>query len=89
MDIFSIIKVAFLGTSCGTLFLSLIFLLFPDLYFSIEEMLDIELFHSTHFLTVVEGEINILNEWIIKYRLIFGLLFVLLSLYNIKSLIVL
>lgn len=89
MDAFSFIKVFFLGTSYGTLFFSLIFLLFPDLYFSIEEMFDADIVPTVKFLTVVEGEVNFLNDWIIRHRLVFGTLFVLLSLYNIKSLIVL
>lgn len=89
MEPLGFIKIFFLGTSCGTLFFSLIFLLFPDLYFSIEDMFDANVVPSAKFLTTVEGEINFLNDWIIKHRLIFGTLFVLLSLYNIKSLIVL
>ena len=89
MEFFVISKYIFLGTSFGTLFFSLIFLLFPDLYVRIENTVNMELFESTTFLTALEGKIDFLNDWIFKNRIIFGILFVLLSLYNIKSLIVL
>jgi multisubunit Na+/H+ antiporter MnhG subunit len=87
MDLIFIIKTFFIGTSFGTLFFSLIFLLFPDLYFRIEDAVGRDLFGSTTFLTALEGRVNFLNDWIFKYRLLFGTLFVLLSLYNIRSLI--
>ena len=89
MDLFLIIKYVLLFTSFGTLVLSLIFLLFPDLYSHIEEVVNSEVLESTDFFTVLEGKINFLNDWIFKNRLIFGSLFVLLSLYNINSLVAL
>ena len=89
MEIVAIIRFICLGASFGTLCLSLIFLLFPDLYLRIEEIVDLELISETDFFTTLEGKINFLNDWIFKNRIFFGILFVLLSFYNIKSLIVL
>ena len=89
MEFIIIIKFILLGASFGTLFFSLIFLLFPDLYIRIEDSVNMEIFESTTFLTALEGKINFLNDWIFQNRLVFGTLFVFLSFYNIKSLILL
>jgi hypothetical protein len=45
----------------------------------------LEVFTSKAFFTALEGKINFLNDWIFRYRLIFGTLFVFFSLYNIRS----
>jgi len=89
MEIFATFKIILLGSSFGTLFCSLIFLLFPDLYLRIEAAMNLEMLVSSapSFLPVVEGKINFLNDWIFSNRMFFGTLFVLLSIYNIKSLI--
>ena len=89
MELFTITKYLLVGTSFGTLFFSLIFLLFPDLYIRIEEAVNMDLMKSTTFFTVLEGKIDVINDWIFKNRIFFGVLFVTLSIYNIRSLIVL
>ena len=89
IEVINILKYIFLGASFGTLFFSLIFLLFPDFYIRIENTVSMELFESNTFFTGLEGKINFLNDWIFANRLIFGILFVALSIYNIKSLIAL
>ena len=84
-----IIKLVCLGTSFVTLLLSLIFLLFPRLYFRIEEIVDAEILPTTEFFTALEGRINFINDWVFKNRVVFGVLFVSCSMYNIKSFLVL
>ncbi|MDD5352846.1 MAG: hypothetical protein PHS93_06755 [Candidatus Omnitrophica bacterium] len=69
------------------LIFSLIFLLSLELYLRLEEIANTELGLTAVFLTVLEEKINFLNDWIFKHRLACGILFVLLSLHNIKSLI--
>jgi hypothetical protein len=88
MDI-SIVKYILLGDSFITLTLSLIFLLSPKIYLRLEEILSIEIFPETVWLTVLEGKINFINDWIFQNRVVFGTLFVFVSLYNIKTIIAL
>ena len=87
MEIIAIIKTILLAASYATCVLSIIFLLFPNLYMRIESTLNSDLLQGAQFFTSLEGKIDFLNDWIIQNRMIFGTLFVLLSLYNIKSLI--
>ena len=89
MEIIAIIKIILLIASVITFILSVIFLMFPATYVRIEELLNLDLIHRVEFLTTLEGKINVVNDWMMQNRIIFGLLFVLLSLYNIKSLILL
>jgi len=89
MEIFAIIRITFLIASLATFILSLIFLLSPDTYVRLENMLNMDVINRIEFLSSIEGKVEVLNEWILENRVIFGLLFVLLSLYNIKSLILL
>jgi len=89
MEIFHIAKIILISTSFGTLFLSLVFLLSPELYSRIEDMVNSELIKSTAMTTVLEGRINFLNDWIIRNRAFFGILFIVLSIFNIRSLVVL
>ena len=89
MELIAIVKIALLVASLTTFVLSLIFLFSPELYFRLEDRLNSDIISRVEFLTVVEGKVNVINDWIFENRIIFGTLFVLLSLYNVKSLLLL
>jgi len=82
----STIKSILIGASSGTLFLSLVLFISPNLYLRIEEILNFEIIPQAQFITVLEGKIDFINQFIIRNRLFFGPLFIFLSIYNIKTL---
>lgn len=89
MELIAVVKIVLLVASLVTAILSLIFLFSPELYVRLEERLNSDVIGRVEFLTVVEGKVDVINDWIFENRIIFGTLFVLLSLYNIKSLLLL
>jgi len=85
----TVIKIGVAALSFISLSLSLIFLLLPRLYLRLDEMFSLNFLPESEWLTTLEGKMDILNDWVIKNRIIFGTLFVVLSLYNIKTVIAL
>jgi len=86
ISLFYTLKSILIGASGGTLFLSLILFISPQLYLRLEETLNFNILPSAQFVTVLEGKIDFFNDYIIKYRIIFGPLFTILSIYNFKTL---
>jgi len=86
MEILAIIKIVLLVASLFTFIFSLIFLFLPDLYLRMEALLNKDVIQSVEMVTALEGKIDFVNDWLFENRVISGTLFVLLSLYNIKSL---
>jgi len=66
-------------------FLSLVFMLFPSFFSKIEEFLGMEFGGSAAFVTVLEGRINFLNDWVSRNRAFFGPLFAILGAINIRN----
>ena len=64
-------------------FLSLVFVISPHLFSRIEEFLGLEL--GGAFVTVLEGKINFVNDWVYKNRLFFGSLFAILAALNTRN----
>ena len=85
-SLFYLFKSILIGASGGTLFLSLVLFISPNLYLKIEETLNFDLIPSAQFITILEGRIDFFNDYIIRYRIFFGPLFIILSIYNLKSL---
>ena len=80
-------KYILIGASGCTLFLSLVLFISPQMYLRIEETLNFDIIPQAQFITVLEGKIDFMNDFIIRNRFFFGPLFAILSIYNFKSLI--
>lgn len=78
---FKVLLVVFSGLACG---LSLVFMLLPDLFDKIEEFLGLE-FGGEQFITVLEGRVNLLNDWISKNRVLLGPILAVLAAINTKN----
>lgn len=78
---FKVLLVIFSGLACG---LSLVFMLSPGLFAKIEEFLGLE-FGGEQFITVLEGRISFLNDWINKNRVVFGPILAVLAAINTKN----
>jgi len=63
----SLIVFSFLAT-----LLSLIFMLAPDFFNSIEEFLGLEVGGSAVLLTVLEGRVMFVHNWVFDNRFVFG-----------------
>ena len=80
------IKTALIVFSSLATFLSLIFMLFPEEFRKIEEFLGLEFGGgSADFSTILEGKINLINDWVYKNRLLFGPLLAVLAAINTRS----
>lgn len=71
--------------SAAATVLSLIFMLSPELYRRIEEFLGFEFGGGSGFVTLLEGRINFLNDWIFQNRVFFGPLFAVLAAWNTRN----
>ena len=72
-------------SGCAT-FLSLIFMLSPELFRKIEEFLGLEFGGgSADFSTMLEGKINFLNDWIYDNRVFFGPFLAVLAAINTRN----
>ena len=80
-----IIKAFVIVFSSLATFLSLVFMLSPSFFSRIEEFLGMEFGGSAAFATVLEGRINLLNDWVCRNRVFFGPLFAILGAMNIRS----
>lgn len=79
---FKVTLIVFSALACG---LSLIFMLSPGLFSKIEEVLGFEFGSSQQFVTVLEGRINFLNDWIARNRVILGPVLVIIAAINTKN----
>lgn len=78
---FKVLLVVFSATACG---LSVVFMCSPRLFSAIEEILGLE-FGGDQFVTVLEGKINFLNDWIGKNRIILGPVMAILAAINTRN----
>jgi hypothetical protein len=65
--------------------LSLLFMLSPNSFRVLEEMMGLEIGWETTVTTVLEGRINILNDWVYKNHVFFGPLLAILAAWNTRS----
>ncbi|MDD5020436.1 MAG: hypothetical protein PHH75_07230 [Candidatus Omnitrophica bacterium] len=79
-----ILKTLLIVFSSAATVLSLIFMLSPKLFSAIEEFLGLE-FGSGTYITLLEGKINFVNDWISRNRVIFGPLFAVLAALNTRN----
>lgn len=79
--IFKVLLVVF--SSAATL-LSLVFMLSPRLFSEIEEFLGMEMGQGA-YITILEGKINFLNDWVVNNRMVFGPLFAVLAALNTRN----
>lgn len=81
---YTIFKTLLIVFSAIATVLSLIFMLSPRLFRSIEEFLGLE-FNSRIYVTVLEGKVDFINDWIHRNHSIFGPLFAVLAALNMRN----
>lgn len=81
---FLIFKALLIVFSAAATFLSLVFMLSPQLFSRIEEILGLELGASA-YVTILEGKINFLNDWVARNRVFFGPLFAVIAAINTRN----
>lgn len=65
--------------------ISLIFMLSPESYQRLEDFLSLEFGSPVYFNTTLEGKINILNDWVLQNRMVFGPLLAVLAALNTRN----
>lgn len=65
--------------------ISLILMLSPEAYQRLEDAFSSEFGGAGSFNTALEGKINIVNDWILRNRLLFGPLFTILAALNTRN----
>lgn len=80
--IFKVCLIVFSALATG---LSVIFMLFPSLFTRIEEILGMEFGGYTSFAVALEGKINIINDWVGRYRAITGPVLAILAAINTRN----
>ncbi|MFH1202555.1 MAG: hypothetical protein V1674_06685 [Candidatus Omnitrophota bacterium] len=73
--------------SMASFVLILIYMFSPKTYTKLEEILNINFGSGTILLSSIEGEINVIDDWIFEKRAIFGPILAALSLVNCINLI--
>jgi hypothetical protein len=68
--------------SLASFIISLIYIFSPTTYSRLEEILSIDLGSVATILSVLEGEINFIEDWIYERRFFFGSVLAILSLNN-------
>jgi len=77
-----IFKVSVILFSAAAAILMLIFSFAPKLYMRIENFLALEFGGGDTYVTVLEGEVDFLNVWLIRYRYFFAPLLAVLAAIN-------
>ena len=80
-----IFKMFLIVFNVAATFLSLVFMLSPELFRAIEEFLGFEFGGNTSFATILEGKINFVNDWIYDNRTFFGPMFALIAALNTRN----
>ena len=80
--IFFSFKILLIFFSAFSAYLSFIFLISPKKFKKIEKFMEQEFGGGSAYVTVLEGEIDFLNEWVFSNRYFFGPLFVILAVLN-------
>ena len=80
-----LIKIFLVIFSSLASFLSLVFMISPTAFSKIEEYVSLEFGGSADFVTVLEGKINFLNDWVFDNRAFFGPLLAILAALNTRS----
>ena len=62
--------------------LSLVLIYSREVFMHIEERLGFEIISARQFSLLLEGQVNFVNDWVIKNRLIFGPIFFVLAINN-------
>jgi hypothetical protein len=65
--------------------LSLLFMLSPGSFRVLEEMMGLEIGWETSVTTVLEGRINIVNDWLYRNHVFFGPLLALIAAWNTRN----
>jgi hypothetical protein len=73
--------------SLGTFYSVILLTFYPRLYKELDGILSIDFGVNADIISTLEGEVNIINDWIIENRNIFGPIFLALSLHNLIRLI--
>ncbi len=79
---FKVLLIVFSALACG---LSVIFMFSAQLFSRIEEFLGFEFGSGQQFITVLEGKINFLNDWINRNRIIFGPIMAVMAAINTRN----
>jgi hypothetical protein len=79
---FKVFLVVFSGIAT---LLSLLFMLCPSGFRALEEMMGLEIGWQTTVTTVLEGRINLINDWVYKNHFLFGPLLALIAAFNTRS----
>ncbi|MFH1692107.1 MAG: hypothetical protein ABIC68_06050 [Candidatus Omnitrophota bacterium] len=79
---FKVLLIVFSALACG---LSLIFMLSADMFSKIEEFLGFEFGGSRQLVTVLEGRINLVNDWVARNRVVLGPVLAVLAAINTKN----
>ena len=69
-------------TSFASFIISLIYIFSPETYSRLEEILYIDFGPGMPLLSILEGEINIIDDWIYERRFVFGSILAILSFSN-------
>ena len=85
MMAFILFKVLLVVFSALATFMSLIFMLFPEVFRRIEEFLGFEFGGSTSFATLLEGKINFVNDWVYNNRVFCGPLLAVIAAVNTRN----
>lgn len=80
-----VIKIFLVIFSSLASFLSLVLMASPTVFLKIEEYLSLEFGGSADFVTVLEGKINFLNDWVLDNRIFFGPFLAILAALNTRS----
>jgi len=84
--LFIFFKTSLVVFSASAAFLSLIFMLSPELFRRIEEFLGLEFGGgAADFATILEGKINIVNDWVYDNRVFFGPFLAVLAALNTRN----
>ncbi|MFA5039630.1 MAG: hypothetical protein WC732_08135 [Candidatus Omnitrophota bacterium] len=79
-----IFKLLLIVFSAFATVMSLVFMLSPKLFSRIEEALGME-FGASAYVTILEGRINFLNDWVYRNHILFGPLLAVLAAWNTRN----
>ncbi len=80
--VFKAFLVVFSACATG---LSLLFMLFPDRFRKLEEVLGLEIGWESSLTTVLEGKITVINDWAYRNHIYFGPLLAIIAALNTRN----
>ena len=88
MDLLVVIDIAKIcltvSNSLAT-FVSVVFMMSPSRFAQLEEFLTLQFGGEVRIVSIIEGEVNFLNDWIKRNRIFFGPLFSVLAALNTRN----